>query len=188
MRCCNVIETRSRAVFASLNDPNLYQHSPKSTSLQPDFRSPPISKSRRNRQFQGKTSVKRSFLVDQKIKKPLIKILHHFDGVWEVWGGGRSGHLQGSSQVLNGYPTPAKMSRNIFAYFSVSEHSASFSLLYINIPILVAALGPPPFTDCSVTYSFFTPSFISFIPPRPCSGCILAVVAIFNICTVPRRP
>ena len=39
----------------------------------------------------------------------------------------------------------AKMSQNIFAYLSISEHSASFSL-FEKQPILVADLGltPPP--------------------------------------------
>ena len=47
------------------------------------------------------------------------------------------------------------MSQNIFAYFSISEHSAYFSLFQKKTPILVTARGfapPPPFTDWSVTY------------------------------------
>ena len=53
--------------------------------------------------------------------------------------------------------TIAKMSQNIFAYFSVAEHSASFSLFKKKKkPILVAARGPPPlFTDRSVTNMCF---------------------------------
>ena len=37
--------------------------------------------------------------------------------------------------------TLAKMSQNIFAHFSVSEHSASFSLFQKKTPILVTAKG-----------------------------------------------
>ena len=42
--------------------------------------------------------------------------------------------------------TLAKISQNIFAYFSISEHSASSSLFQKNTPILVWARGfaPPP--------------------------------------------
>ena len=40
--------------------------------------------------------------------------------------------------------TLAKMAQHILAYFSVSEHSASFSLLQQKTPILVKARGPPP--------------------------------------------
>jgi len=49
--------------------------------------------------------------------------------------------------------TLAKMSQNIFAYFSVSEHSASF---------LRPGGSPPPlpFKDRSSKNSFFTPSLI----------------------------
>ena len=49
--------------------------------------------------------------------------------------------------------TLAKMSQNIFAYFSISDHSASFSLFQKKTPILGMARGsPPPFTDWSVTF------------------------------------
>ena len=58
------------------------------------------------------------------------------------------------SKVLT--DTLAKLSQNIFAYFSVSEHSASFSL-HKTKPILVADRGltPPPLTDKSATNRFF---------------------------------
>ena len=54
--------------------------------------------------------------------------------------------------------TLAKISQNIFAYISISEHSSSFSLFQKKTPILVTARGfprpPPPFTDWSVNYRF----------------------------------
>ena len=59
--------------------------------------------------------------------------------------------------------TLAKISQNIFAYFSISEHSASSSLFQKKIHLFwfgPGGLPPPPFKDCwPVTYIyFFTPS------------------------------
>jgi len=51
--------------------------------------------------------------------------------------------------------TLAKMPQNIFAYFSVSEHSTSFSKK--NILVQARGLIPPP-PSWSITNSFFTPS------------------------------
>ena len=50
--------------------------------------------------------------------------------------------------------TRAKMSQNIFAYFSISEHSASFLFLREKLFWLTPS---PPFTDRSIIF-FFTPS------------------------------
>ena len=47
----------------------------------------------------------------------------------------------------------AKMSQNIFAYLSISEHSASFfSFLDKKNTYGQGVLPPPPYTDWSVTY------------------------------------
>ena len=58
--------------------------------------------------------------------------------------------------------TLAKMSQNIFAYFSISEHSAYFSLFQNKTPILVTARGfaPPPVYGLvhNLYIYFFTPS------------------------------
>ena len=40
-------------------------------------------------------------------------------------------------------------------YFSVSEHSASFSLFFFPRNLLTGGLPPPPFTDKSATNRFF---------------------------------
>ena len=54
--------------------------------------------------------------------------------------------------------TLAKMAQHIFAYFFVSEHSASFSLLQQKTPILVKARAPsPPVYGLGYRF-FFTPS------------------------------
>ena len=50
------------------------------------------------------------------------------------------------------------MSQNICAYFSISENSASLSLLQKKTPILVVP-PPLPVTDWSVVYIIFTPSY-----------------------------
>ena len=52
--------------------------------------------------------------------------------------------------------TLAKMSQNIIAYFSISEHSASFFFRKKLFWLRPGGLPHPPFTDWSVT--FLTPS------------------------------
>ena len=59
----------------------------------------------------------------------------------------------------------AKMSQNIFAYFSVLEHCTSFLLFHKKKHLFWlrpwGLLPLPPFTDWSITYSFL---FFIFIP------------------------
>ena len=58
------------------------------------------------------------------------------------------------SKVFNGYPF--KNVTNMFAYFSITEHSASFSeknLFWLR----PGGFPPPPFMDWSVIFYFFPP-------------------------------